>query len=402
MVWPTCRDPRGPRAGETRPVSAGQDIALHALGAETPAGRHVALVPGAEVPLLALDLPERLRGPAREDVARRQLRDRIGMDAARIEMRPFPPPGGGDGWRRALVADAEALAGWRAQAGPGCRAVLPDYLGLPAAADLWSINVTSGSVQARLGLEDGFSADPDLARLMLDRALEEGDPPAPKAVLLKGEDAGIGALFAARDIPVVSEAAALDPLGITAPQVLGHGEMSFDLRTDPRAARDRLRARVLPWRWPLLIGLLAAGLWGAAQVVGTRALEREIRAERAATLALVRENFVPTGPVLDVRTQVARALAARQDAARDWRGRVSPLTLLGQIARVVDDSGAVSEDYGFDRDVWTVVLRLGDFAAAEALVSALREAGLQVEVADLRVSDGDSGVRAELQVRAGE
>ena len=78
------------------PVSAGQDIALHALGAEMPAGRHVVLVPGAEVPLLALDLPERLRGPAREDVARRQLRDRIGLDAARIEMRPFSPPGGGD------------------------------------------------------------------------------------------------------------------------------------------------------------------------------------------------------------------------------------------------------------------------------------------------------------------
>ena len=384
------------------PVSAGQDIALHALGAEMPAGRHVVLVPGAEVPLLALDLPERLRGPAREDVARRQLRDRIGLDAARIEMRPFSPPGGGDSWRRALVADAEALAGWRAQAGPGCRAVLPDYLGLPAAAELWSIEVTSGSVLARLGLEDGFSADPDLARLMLERALEDAEPPAPRAVLLNGEDAGIAALFAARDIPVVTEAAALDPLGIAAPQVLGHGEMGVDLRTDPRAARDRLRARVLPWRWPLLIGLLAAALWGAAQGLGTRALEQEIRAERTATLALVRESFVPTGPVLDVRTQVARALAARQDAARDWRGRVSPLTLLGRIARVVDGSGAVSEDYGFDRDLWTVVLRLGDFAAAEALVRDLRDAGLQVEVADLRVSDGDSGVRAELQVRAGE
>ena len=69
---------------------------------------------------------------------------------------------------------------------------------------------------------------------------------------------------------------------------------------------------------------------------------------------------------------------------------------------MVDGSGAVSEDYGFDRDLWTVVLRLGDFAAAEALVRDLRDAGLQVEVADLRVSDGDSGVRAELQVRAGE
>ena len=79
------------------------------------------------------------------------------------------------------------------------------------------------------------------------------------------------------------------------------------------------------------------------------------------------------------------------------RGRISPLTLFGQAARVVAATGAVTEEIRYDPGRLTAVLRLSDFAAAEALVADLRAAGLRVEVADLRVSDGDSGVRAELQ-----
>lgn len=382
-------------------MSAGQDMPLQRLGEAAVPGRHVVLVDGAEVPLLTLDLPAGLRGPAREDVARRQLRDRIGLVDGSVEMRPFFAPGAAEAWARVLVADGAQLAGWRAAAGAGCRAVLPDYLALPAAEGLWSVKIENGSVQARLGLEDGFSADPDLARRMLAQALEEEAVARPRAVLLSGADAGIAALMAAQDVPVVGSSEELRALDLPAPVVLGHGELGFDLRADPRAARDRLRARLRPWRWPVLFGLLAAALWGAAQVVGARAIEAELRAEQAATLALVRAHFVPTGPVLDVRTQVARALSAERDAARDWQGRVSALTLFGQVARIVEGSAAVPVEFAFDRDVLTAVLRLGDFAAAETLVAALRANGLRVDVADLRVSDGESGVRAELQVRAG-
>ncbi len=96
---------------------------------------HVALVPGALVPLLTLDLPDRLRGQVREQVARRQVRDQLGTQST-VEMRPFQLPGTAADWTRALVADADHLAGWRGAAGAGCRAVLPDYLALPA-AEYW-------------------------------------------------------------------------------------------------------------------------------------------------------------------------------------------------------------------------------------------------------------------------
>jgi hypothetical protein len=42
-----------------------------------------------------------------------------------------------------------------------------------------------------------------------------------------------------------------------------------------------------------------------------------------------------------------------------------------------------------------LVLRLADFAAADQIAEALRTAGLAVEVADLRVSEGQPGVRGE-------
>jgi general secretion pathway protein L len=257
----------------------------------------------------------------------------------------------------------------------------------------------NGSVQARLGVEDGFSADPDLARLMLERALGAGPPP--KALLaLDGAD-WAAEMARAQGIAVIGAPDEAPGLGLKAPVVLGHGELGFDLRADPRAARARLRARVLPWRWPLLAGLVAATLWGAAQIVAIQRLNEAERALRADTLAMVRDSFVPEGPVLDIRLQVARAVAERQAAARDWQGRISPLTLFAQAAAVIAASGAVSESYRHDPAGLRAVLRLGDFAAAEALVADLRGAGLRVGVADLRVSDSDSGVRAELLLEAG-
>ena len=78
-----------------------------------PAGPHVAAIPGAEAPLLALDLPEKLRGMARERVAQRMLADRLAVPLEGLEIRPFARKG--DAWSRALVAEAARLEGWRGQ-----------------------------------------------------------------------------------------------------------------------------------------------------------------------------------------------------------------------------------------------------------------------------------------------
>ena len=75
-----------------------------------PAGPFVALAPGADAPLLTLTLPATLKGPAREDVARRQIRDRLGPG---LDLRPL----GAEGWTRAAVAHRADVLRWRGALG---------------------------------------------------------------------------------------------------------------------------------------------------------------------------------------------------------------------------------------------------------------------------------------------
>ncbi|OWU81682.1 hypothetical protein ATO6_23660 [Oceanicola sp. 22II-s10i] len=372
-----------------------------------PAARQVALVPGAEVPVLSFDLPAGLRGMAREQIARRQFRDRAGLGDASIELRPFHRPGGADSWTRALVADAGRIAEWRGTA-TACRAVLPDYLSLPAADGVWTLavpeaEVTSEAVMARLGPDDGFSAAAALAPRMIARALDAATPP-PRALLRLGPPfPAVESLFQARGIPVHDDPAALIAAGLPEPVVLGHGELDFDLRRDPQAARARLRRRVLPWRWPLMGALLAAGLWAAAQYLAIGRIEAVTAGIDTATRTLVREHFVPVGPVLDIRVQVARALEAARAAADTATQPSDPLEIFGRAAEVIAAEGArtMRVDYA-PADGVTLVLRLDDFAAADRMGGALEVAGLTVEMLGSRVAEGGDGVRIELRVTAPE
>lgn len=365
----------------------------------------VVLVPGAEVLMLPLDLPQGVRGAAREQVAWRQLRDEIGLGPEVVEMHPYRGTGKPDGWTRALVADVELMAGWRSRT-TGAKAVLPDYLALPAAPGLWVLAISSGGVQARLGVEHGFSCDAGVAPLMLRRALAEaGDAvpdTLPRAVLVQsGEAPGwLVALLKEHDIPLLRDAADLEQHKLDPLAVLAHGELSADLRADPRAARDRLRRRILPWRWTVLSALLALASWAAVQLFEIERMERETAALRAELDTIVRQYFVPSGPILDVRAQVSRALAARQAEAAAASGRESPLVLFGQVVDVLDGSGAET-----DLAVYTPVdglaldLRLADFAAVDRLVDAFETAGIGVELRDARVSGETREVRADLRLR---
>jgi len=181
--------------------------------------------------------------------------------------------------------------------------------------------------------------------------------------------------------------------------VLAHGELAFDLRRDPRAARARLRRSVLPWRWPVLVGLLAATLWAGAQMLAIRGSEDQIAQTRAATLETVRTHFVPTGPVLDIRTQVARALAEARVAASGAGEAVSPLDLLGLTADVMTRQTARPDYIEYtEAEGLSATVRVENFASADDLAAALRDTGLVITVVESRVSDGDDGVRTELRI----
>ena len=366
--------------------------------------RQIGLVSGADVPLLPLDLPDALQGHAREQVATRQLCDGLGVAPEDLEIRPFPDPTSRTprAWTNVLTADSGKVSAWRGMAGPGGRAVLPDYLALPAAPDLWVLSVTGGIVVARLGPGDGFSAAPDVALPLVQAALDNAAAAgrAPRAVYSPGPiPAPIEALIAAEDIPLARSPEALRALDIDPPQPLAHGELAFDLRRDPRAARARLARRVLPWRWPVLVGLVAAALWAGGQLVAIDRLQGQTDDIRDATLSEVRAGFVPQGPILDIRTQVGRALAQARLAAANQNDGVAPLDLVGLAASVLTAAKArpLRLDYTAEAGL-TVSVRVADFAAAEALADALRDAGLAVRVLESRADGGDAGVRTELEI----
>lgn len=381
-------------------TASGQFVYL-SEGAPALKSRQVGLVPGMDVPLLSVDLPAALRGHAREQVAERQLRDALSGGQDQVEIRPFHTGEDERSWTRVLTADRAQLDRWRRMAGPAARAVLPDYLALPAGAGLWTIVQQGDMVLARLGPEDGFAAQAPVALRLLRDALVQADP-APKAIYAPGPlRAELETLFASHDLALAQTPEALSALKLDAPRVLAHGELSFDLRRDPRAARAKLRASVLPWRWPLLVGLLAAGLWAGAQMLATQGLEDQTAQHRDATLAAVRADFVTSGPVLDVRTQVSRALAEARVAASGAGNDVSPLDLLGLASDVMTEAKAEPDyiDYSLAEGL-SASVRVVDFAAADALAEALRAAGLAVEVVESRVSEGDEGVRTELRIAA--
>ena len=377
------------------------------------------------MPLLTLDLPAALRGQAREQVARRQVADRTGLPQDSLTLRPFVPrlPASTSGptsgrrsgpkaatWTRVLAADPQDL---QALQGLSCRAVLPDYLTLPCTTGLWSLNYAQARsapecpalLQARLGPEDGFTALPDLGLAMLQQALASADP-APRALLLQGPlpaelRRALEALAAPLDLPVITDPQAAPKLGLALPQVLAHGELDCDLRHNPMAARNRLAAQVLPWRWPLLGLTLAATLWATAQMIQIDRLEEQQATATARSMALTRRHFITSGPVLDARLQISRALQQMRQDQGDATQLRDPLELTARVAHVLQEAGLRPDLLNYQQGSGLLLaLRMPDFAAADRLANALRQAELGVTLAQSQVSESGGGVAAEFVITA--
>ncbi|MFZ7091510.1 type II secretion system protein GspL [Primorskyibacter sp. 2E233] len=371
-------------------------------GAVSVGARQVVLVPGGAVPLIALDLPERLRGQAREQVARRRLADRLGLRPEQIAMRPFVPSsnqGKADAWDRVLTADKGWLDSLRALPG---RAVLPDYLSLPTTEGLWTVQAIEegGHPQwmVRFGPQDGLTAQPALALAAMRRALAKDG--APKALFAPaGLPDGLGDMAQSHDLALVQNLDEIKRLGLSAPVVLGHGELACDLRKNPMAARARLASRVLPWRWTALAAVLAAALWASVQVVGLQRAQSQTRSITQATTALVQQNFTGGGPVLDARLQVSRALAQMQSASAGSTTATDPLDLIHRVAEVLKGARATPDmlEYRAEEGL-RLIARLPDFAAADKLAAALRADGLAVDLRDSRSEEDETGVVTEFAI----
>lgn len=168
-------------------------------------------------------------------------------------------------------------------------------------------------------------------------------------------------------------------------------------------ARARLRKQVLPWRWPLLFALIATGLWSAAQIIESRRIEARTAQLNTQTRELVRQDFIPTGPLLDMRIQVSQVLAERQLRAEGWQDDISALDLFATAAGVLSEQGVETDQVStVSRTEVALDLTMPDFASVDRLANDLRAAGLTVSIVESRVSDGSAAVRSEIRLRAPE
>ena len=382
-----------PLAATPLPKTDPPTVLIDGAGGAMLRGRYVALVPGEDVPLLALDLPPALRGVARENVAHRQMVDLLGPEAAALQMRPFAPGDAAEGWDRVLAVDRGKLALWRGQAGRRCVALLPDYLAVPVDDGQWSVAAEQGRIRVRFGPVDGATTSEPVLCLQAAQVLAWGQ--RPDRVLRYGDPLPVfEAQMAEAGIPVVTDTKALSAL-----RAFAHGELSLDLRADPQAARTRLMRQIGAWRWPVLTGALAAGLWAAAQLTVIHATQTETATLTAATLQTTRDSFVPVGPILDIRVQVSRVLSEGRAALRQDSSEVSPLDLFATAAPVIADAGAEPQSVTWEADGGLrLVLHMADFAAVDALVDALAAQGLRVSVRDARLTEGSTRVVAELDL----
>lgn len=357
----------------------------------------VVVVPGSDAPLLDIEIPEGLSGSARERVANRHLQDQAGLKNDSVEVRPFEMAAERGKWTRAVVVEKNLADRWREKAGTSCRSLLPDYLALPVAPDIWTLYFDGKSVMARLGLEDAFSAEREMALPQIEIALGRATP---KAVLKLSElPEEIENLLSGAHIKIFTKATEAKRAGLNVPNFLAHGEEKMDLRKDPRAARDRVRRRVLPWIWPLGISAIGAAVWAGALWLETEKLRDQTETLRAEAREITRDVFVPQGPILDPRTQIMRELLRLESNVNASRSKVSPLDLFSQVISVLRDSPAKIQSSAIvDGAALVVGTELQNFADLDATVELISGNGLAAEIKRSEFDSVDQVVNAELAI----
>jgi type II secretory pathway component PulL len=158
----------------------------------------------------------------------------------------------------------------------------------------------------------------------------------------------------------------------------------------------------LPPRAQTLAKLVAVGVaallfWSLNTLSDIRALERQTASQRQANSAFVRQELGLTGPIVDLRVQVDRALAERRIALAS--DDVQP-GLPDYLAAAGPDLAAPDitvSQFRYAAHVVTISVEVRDFARLAALRSSLQASGLTVQI--LRsVGSGTEGVRADIRI----
>lgn len=373
----------------------GQPRLWHLGDGQAPRGAHVAVVPGELAPLLPLDLPQVLKGAAREQVARRHVAEALSQPDTELELRPFPQAQ--KGWTKMIVVEAGLAQAWRKTLGKGCRAAVPDYLTLPTAPGLWTVQAQGDRVLFRTGQgdgqTDGGTAETDLVIAQLSRI----DPP-PRAILRLGDpQPALDAVLRDTGAAIETTIAGLRRHSIR-PATWSDTTGGVDFLRGPRAAQDRIAEQIRRWRPIVLAGACAAAAWAGAIYLETRNLTAQASADRARVETMVREHFLPSGPILDVRTQVTRVLETVEAPEIEVTSALTPLVQFQYAAPLLTAPDVVVQTASYAGATGLeVTVKTKDFNELDAVVLALQDADFLVEQLSAQAQQS-GGVIAQLRL----
>lgn len=350
-------------------------------GDTAPKREHVLTIDGAEAPVMAVNIPARVRGVARLRVARQQIADRLGVPPASLSIMPTTND---RDWSRLVVIDRARLSELSEGAGRKRRAILPDYLALPEVPGEFVVFGRDGVVMVREGASNGFSAPDGVAPLMLRRAFASSEI----SKVAYGGELSEEVLAVIRGAGLDARAVTIDPSRTSRPNI--------DLLTALDAETQSSGLGV--WLLAAAIGVLAFALWAAGVMVETRAIERELAAVRADTEAVLRDGLVPSGPLLDVRTQVERAMSTGRES--ETSEDVAGLALLSRVSVLAFERGVAVESIELDADSLRLSITAQNFDTVEALAADFEAGGIRADNEMLRARDG-GGVEARFRLEEG-
>jgi general secretion pathway protein L len=365
--------------------------AMRTLGPQDAADT-ILIVPGESVVGHSLHLPAAGEAQTRA-AARFAVEDELAADPATVHVAVGLTSGAGAP-RLIVVAARTEMESWlRAarSAGAPPDAVLPEWACLPAAAGECAMLVAGGVAHVNCAGAWGFSAETDLAALLLPRALERFDC---RRVTVWGDPTNIAPpdRWDGREITAHP---ALDADAMLALLARGAEDARLNLLQGEYTRRRAFAVDVRQWRRAAILLCAAFGAWLALTLAEAGALDRRAAALRAEAEAAFAETFPDEARIVNPRLQMQTRLEELRG-----RGGGAFLDLAAMLTAAAEAQESVEIDalrYDRTNAALTAELIMADYEALQALRDIVAAQGGALEEGASRQADGR--VAADVTVR---
>lgn len=383
------------------------DAAAHAAGA-----RVVALVPGADVLLARVEMPNLNRSNLAKAVPY-ALEEQLAGDVEDLHI----AIGNRDASGRVAnaVVSRQAIDSWLErlkQAGVHVDVLASEVFGVPlgegAETDLrWGLLVNGGQACLRTAPQAGLATEAENLPAVFQALLDEaGDaPPAELTVTVCGADV-FSASAACNTLRALCEdhgiAWSLRQTGEASPVLLAQGfneQHAINLLQGDYSRKQQLEKLLRPW----LPAVVVLGLWLMLQVGLTGfeyvRLSEQDQALRAQIEAVYREAFPEARNVVNPKVQMEQALAKLRGGSKASGGFLALLAETGKVFK--DTSGLKLRSLRYKEGKLEVDLEVADLQILDNLKQRLiDEAKLKVDI--VSASSRDDKVESRITVTGGE